>query len=110
MRDDMASVYRERIADSRLKAITDYVRGWFFGVRGTSHEEAKSIRVLYKGLPTLDDLMNMFERLTGRKPDEVDRPGLEAKWRKIKRRRIGWTRKRKRAGHDTRRQGLAGHP
>jgi integrase len=30
-RDDMASVYRERISDERLKAVTDYVRAWLFG-------------------------------------------------------------------------------
>jgi integrase len=30
-RDDMASVYRERISDERLKAVTDYMRGWLFG-------------------------------------------------------------------------------
>jgi integrase len=30
-RDDMASVYRERIGDERLKAVTDHVRGWLFG-------------------------------------------------------------------------------
>ena len=30
-RDDMASVYRERISDERLKAVTDHVRGWLFG-------------------------------------------------------------------------------
>jgi hypothetical protein len=29
-RDDMASVYRERISDERLKAVTDYVRKWLF--------------------------------------------------------------------------------
>jgi len=29
-RDDMASVYRERISDERLKAVTDSVRGWLF--------------------------------------------------------------------------------
>jgi integrase len=27
-RDDMASVYRERISDERLKAVTDHVRAW----------------------------------------------------------------------------------
>ncbi len=26
--DDMASVYRERVSDERLKAVTDYVRAW----------------------------------------------------------------------------------
>lgn len=29
-RDDMASVYRERISDERLKAVTDHVRRWLF--------------------------------------------------------------------------------
>lgn len=29
-RDDMASVYRERIDDSRLKAVASYVRAWLF--------------------------------------------------------------------------------
>lgn len=29
-RDDMASVYRERIEDARLKAVTDHVRKWLF--------------------------------------------------------------------------------
>jgi hypothetical protein len=26
----MSSVYRERISDARLKAVTDYVRQWLF--------------------------------------------------------------------------------
>ena len=30
-RDDMASLYRERISDQRLRAVTDYVRAWLFG-------------------------------------------------------------------------------
>jgi len=29
-RDDMASLYRERISDERLRAVTDYVRAWLF--------------------------------------------------------------------------------
>jgi integrase len=29
-RDDMASVYRERVSDERLKAVTDHVRSWLF--------------------------------------------------------------------------------
>jgi integrase len=29
-REDMASVYRERISDDRLRAVTDHVRGWLF--------------------------------------------------------------------------------
>jgi hypothetical protein len=31
-RDDMASVYRERISDDRLRAVADHVRGWLFPV------------------------------------------------------------------------------
>jgi integrase len=30
-RDDMASVYRERISDARLTAVTDHVHEWLFG-------------------------------------------------------------------------------
>lgn len=30
-RDDMASVYRERISDERLKAVSEHVRAWLFG-------------------------------------------------------------------------------
>ena len=30
-RDDMASAYRERISDERLKAVSDHVRRWLFG-------------------------------------------------------------------------------
>ncbi len=30
VRDDMASVYRERIGDERLQAVTDHVRAWLF--------------------------------------------------------------------------------
>jgi integrase len=30
VRNDMASVYRERISDERLKAVTDHVRAWLF--------------------------------------------------------------------------------
>lgn len=32
-RNDMASVYRERISDERLKAVSDHVRGWLFSKR-----------------------------------------------------------------------------
>lgn len=31
-RDDMASAYRERISDARLKAVSDHVHRWLFGV------------------------------------------------------------------------------
>ncbi|MHC4404503.1 MAG: tyrosine-type recombinase/integrase, partial [Planctomycetota bacterium] len=34
VRNDMASVYRERISDDRLRAVTDYVRQWLY--EGTS--------------------------------------------------------------------------
>ncbi len=30
IREDMASVYRERISDDRLRAVTDHVRSWLF--------------------------------------------------------------------------------
>jgi integrase len=30
-REDMASVYRERISDDRLRSVADYVRAWLFG-------------------------------------------------------------------------------
>ena len=30
-RDDMASVYRERISNERLQAVIDHVRRWLFG-------------------------------------------------------------------------------
>ena len=33
-RDDMASVYRERISDERLLAVTNYVRQWLFDEGG----------------------------------------------------------------------------
>jgi integrase len=34
VRDDMASVYRERISDARLRAVADYVRAWLFPPAG----------------------------------------------------------------------------
>jgi hypothetical protein len=30
-REDMASVYRERIGDDRLTAVAEHVRKWLFG-------------------------------------------------------------------------------
>lgn len=38
-RDDMASVYRERISDERLKAVSDHVRKWVFGEPEPKAEE-----------------------------------------------------------------------
>ncbi len=35
-RDDMASTYRERIGDDRLKAVSDHVRRWVFGNGATT--------------------------------------------------------------------------
>jgi len=35
-RDDMASVYRERISDERLKAVTDQIHQWLFGEKSDS--------------------------------------------------------------------------
>jgi integrase len=34
-REDMASIYRERISDARLKAVSDHVRAWLFGEAGS---------------------------------------------------------------------------
>jgi integrase len=38
-RDDMASVYRERISDERLRAVADHVRKWLFGGSVGSNRE-----------------------------------------------------------------------
>ena len=35
-RDDMASVYRERIGDERLRAVVEHVRGWLFNTSGSA--------------------------------------------------------------------------
>jgi integrase len=35
VRDDMASVYRERISDERLRAVVDHVRDWLFADEST---------------------------------------------------------------------------
>jgi integrase len=35
VQDDMASVYRERIDDSRLQAVTEHVHGWLFSAEKT---------------------------------------------------------------------------
>ena len=32
-REDMSSVYRERISDDRLRAVVDHVRSWLFSVQ-----------------------------------------------------------------------------
>lgn len=32
-RDDMASLYRERISNDRLRAVVEHVRGWLFGAK-----------------------------------------------------------------------------
>jgi integrase len=37
-RDDMASVYRERISDDRLRAVTETVRKWLFGETGLARQ------------------------------------------------------------------------
>jgi integrase len=34
VREDMASVYRERISDARLRAVVEHVRAWLFGEKG----------------------------------------------------------------------------
>lgn len=41
--DDMGAVYRERVDDDRLKAVTDFVRTWLFSdSRGTSPEQPEA--------------------------------------------------------------------
>jgi integrase len=35
-REDMTSVYRERISDERLRAVADHVRAWLFSLKATS--------------------------------------------------------------------------
>jgi integrase len=39
-REDMASIYRERISDERLRAVTDHVRAWLFGTPADQAESA----------------------------------------------------------------------
>jgi integrase len=41
-RDDMASAYRERISDERLKAVTDRIRQWLFASEAKTDAEARS--------------------------------------------------------------------
>ena len=50
-RDDMASAYRERISDERLKAVADHVRSWLF-----AEKEVKQVAV-----PARDDQANIAE-------------------------------------------------
>ncbi len=40
-RDDMASVYRERISDDRLTAVAEHVRGWLFPPKSKSKSAGK---------------------------------------------------------------------
>lgn len=40
-RDDMASVYRERISDERLRAVADHVRAWLSGVPSEPKPDGK---------------------------------------------------------------------
>jgi integrase len=35
----MSTIYRERISDDRLKAVTDHVRAWLFGPKGTAQRK-----------------------------------------------------------------------
>jgi integrase len=48
--DDMATVYRERISDERLKAVTDHVRAWLFPSVGAANKVNKG-----KGRKAADD-------------------------------------------------------
>jgi integrase len=44
-RDDMASAYRERVSDSRLRAVADHVHAWLFGgqTNGTNANDSAPI-------------------------------------------------------------------
>jgi integrase len=42
VRDDMASLYRERISDDRLRAVVQHVRNWLFGETGNTCRSAQS--------------------------------------------------------------------
>jgi integrase len=42
-RDDMASVYRERISDERLRAVSGHVRAWLFAELEPSAETPAAI-------------------------------------------------------------------
>jgi integrase len=41
-RDDMASVYRERISDERLRAVVNHVRGWFLAGIAAAQADART--------------------------------------------------------------------
>jgi integrase len=51
-RDDMASQYRERISDARLKAVTDHVRAWLFPPAKPAPEVAETITEVVGDSPT----------------------------------------------------------
>jgi hypothetical protein len=40
--NDMASIYRERISDERLREVTDFVRTWLFGTKKPAAKRRKS--------------------------------------------------------------------
>jgi integrase len=40
--NDMASIYRERISDERLLAVTNFVRAWLFGTKRPAAKRTKS--------------------------------------------------------------------
>ncbi len=46
-RGDMASVYRERISDERLKAVTDYVHAWLFPPESTEPLSPRGTRMTH---------------------------------------------------------------
>ncbi len=43
-REDMASVYREKVGDDRLKAVSDHVRGWLFPRRKAEGQGRKGAK------------------------------------------------------------------
>jgi integrase len=43
-RDDMASVYREKVSDERLRAVTDHVRAWLFAAPKASGSDKAAMK------------------------------------------------------------------
>jgi integrase len=50
-REDMASVYRERISDERLRAVTEHVRNWLIEARGSAAPAQTSAPVCHLASP-----------------------------------------------------------
>jgi len=49
VRDDMASLYRERISDERLRAVVEHVRAWLFATNGSVMQTQMPVPPLSEG-------------------------------------------------------------